>query len=217
MEDIIMRRKIFQGLMALVIFSAIVLMNTVVIVNDTGFVYNQFEELEINESQFNAYEADGEIRDYLAGEQKNLTLELLSQDEKKHLEDVKKLFTLGKILLGLFAFVIVVGLFEFKLDEISNIGMFLGGYIALFSGVAFIAFNNFDSAFDLFHRLLFTNDLWMMSAEDKLIMLYPNKFFIEAGWAVAKRSVVMAFICVLIFNIGHLKRGVGKVKGYFGW
>lgn len=209
-----MRRKIYQGLMALLIFLTVILANTIFIFHDDGFVDSEFEKFSTKNIVKNATGIDKEIRDYLTGESREIETDFLNAKEKKHLEDVKRLVTMGRILLGLFIFVIVVLLFEFKRTEIAKIGNFLGVYLILFVLASFIVIYNFDFFFDLFHRLFFTNDLWMMGPQDKITLLYPARFFLDAGIAIGRRSAVWLLIILAILNAGFFIRQFRRLKSF---
>lgn len=207
-----MRRKIYQGLMALLIFFTVILANTIFIFYDDGFVKNEFEKFSTESILNNPGAIDTEIRDYLTGESSKIETDFLNEKEKKHLEDVKRLVTMGKILIALFIFLITVSLFEFNKNEMGKIGNFLGIYLILFVLMSFIVNYNFDIFFDLFHRAFFTNELWMMGPQDKITLLYPASFFLDASIAVGKRSVVWLLITLAFLNSGFFLAQFRKLR-----
>ena len=54
-----------------------------------------------------------------------------------------------------------------------------------------IAISGFDEAFRQFHLLFFSNDLWQLSSQDRLIQLFPQRFFFETTLLIG--SVTLAF------------------------
>ncbi len=58
----------------------------------------------------------------------------------------------------------------------------------------------FDSLFFKFHQLLFTNTLWLFPADDNLIRLFPQQFFVEfANQLAANIFVTSSIIAVSSF------------------
>ncbi|MFW5990957.1 MAG: DUF1461 domain-containing protein [Nanoarchaeota archaeon] len=210
-----MRRKIYPGLLAFLIFLVIILANTLFIFYDTSFVHNEFEKLGVDVS--NATKIDREIRDYLVGDKQELNTDFLNEKEKRHLDDVKRLFTLGKILLGLFVLIIAVIIFEMKGSEMPKTGIFLGGFFVAFTCLALIVLNFFDTSFIIFHKLFFTNDLWMMTPHDNIIQLYPQQFFMNTFGKIVKRSVVWLVIAIGLFNLKYIWKLILKIKKYFSF
>lgn len=52
--------------------------------------------------------------------------------------------------------------------------------LGIAAGIAILACIDFDGAFTLFHRIAFTNDLWLLDPRtDLLIRLMPTGFFIR--------------------------------------
>ena len=55
---------------------------------------------------------------------------------------------------------------------------------------------NFDSLFTVFHRLLFTNDGWLLDARtDMLIRLMPTSFFTSLGIKILLAVTAVALVC----------------------
>lgn len=69
---------------------------------------------------------------------------------------------------------------------------------------------DFESAFLTFHHLLFTNDLWLLSAQDLLIRLYPESFF--AGMALRIGVFMLGGLVLVYLAVGLLAR---KIAGRF--
>ena len=61
---------------------------------------------------------------------------------------------------------------------------------------------DFNSAFNFFHRLLFTNDLWLLNpATDLLIRICPSSMFANMGLRIALRSAVILLGVPLLLTI----------------
>lgn len=108
---------------------------------------------------------------------------IFNDQEISHMTDVRQLLT---VALGLRDFCLLLFLISFlyllKVDQ-QAIGksIFWGNLTALILlvlvGLAFLL--NFQEVFILFHRLFFTNDLWILDpAKDRLINIVPEAFFV---------------------------------------
>ena len=61
---------------------------------------------------------------------------------------------------------------------------------------------DFNSAFNFFHRILFTNDLWLLNPEtDLLIRICPSSMFANMGLRIALRSAVILLGVPLLLTI----------------
>ena len=83
--------------------------------------------------------------------------------------------------------------------------------IAIFALWAAIDFN---SAFNFFHRILFTNDLWLLNPEtDLLIRICPSSMFANLGLRIALRAaVILLGLPVLLSAIEWISNRVRKRK-----
>lgn len=108
--------------------------------------------------------------------------------ELAHMEDCRQLFILLKrVLAGCALCGCALLIFGRKLPR-SRRKLFRAACIAPLvllvplGGFAVWAAVDFTSAFHFFHRLLFTNDLWLLDPEtDLLIRICPNSMFMEMG------------------------------------
>jgi integral membrane protein (TIGR01906 family) len=93
-----------------------------------------------------------------------------SEDELIHMQDVRNL-VIGSLVLML----ILIGftIFAEKRDFLIGgiIGFGLLGLFALFSLI------NFSWGFTMFHKIFFTNDLWLLPMDSLLISMYSIDFF----------------------------------------
>ena len=73
---------------------------------------------------------------------------------------------------------------------------------------------DFNSAFNFFHRLLFTNDLWLLNpATDLLIRICPSSMFANMGLRIALRAVaVLLGVPLLITILKWISNRVRKRK-----
>lgn len=121
--------------------------------------------------------------------------------EIAHMEDCARLFdllrTVQRILYAVVLLMtIVIGVLiriseeEYNFSALAWIGsLILIVPLAIFGIWAAIDFN---SAFNFFHRLLFTNDLWLLNPEtDLLIRICPASMFANMGLRIALRAAAM--------------------------
>lgn len=141
------------------------------------------------------------ITDYLSGRAGEFQLSYADEQgaeylcfhekEQKHMADVKRLFDLDRtVLLLACAALVLLGLGAYVLRpqrRWTALG-FQGGcllVLAVLTAAAVWAAVDFNGAFVLFHRLSFTNDLWLMDPRtDLIIRLMPIDFFMQYAAAI---------------------------------
>lgn len=110
---------------------------------------------------------------------------IMRDTEISHMVDVKNLYTtLRLVALGGFVLGVAATIYLYKTDKKElyktyrnlYIGplfftVFVGGYIVV----------DFGRAFTVFHQLFFTNDDWILYADDVLILLLPSNFWMVSG------------------------------------
>ena len=133
------------------------------------------------------------------------TVDCFSSREAEHMADCRDLIALAGRLrwyMGIAAAVLLVaGVFLWKrLRSFAN-GMLAGFGLALVIGLAILVWGmiSFDGLFTAFHKLAFTNDLWLMDARtDMLIRLMPETFFRSLGIKVLLAVGVAALVCFAV-------------------
>ena len=155
------------------------------------------------------------LADYLSGRRQDIDTEesllgtvqqVFNTDEKAHMTDVYNLFVLerqirslclaaGAVLLG--ASLALAGK-KAKPLALSAMKAFLCTLAALLAALVLLyTTNGFDRLFILFHKLLFTNELWLMDPRtDAMIRMFPSEFFMQ----IAYESGVSALLCGLGFT-----------------
>ena len=144
--------------------------------------------------------------------------------EIAHMEDCQRLFKLLRSLrLGLAIAAALMVLLSLILEwkekparAVSVAPMWVGSLIlivplAIFGVWAAIDFN---SAFNFFHRILFTNDLWLLNPEtDLLIRICPSSMFASMGLRIALRAaVILLGVPVLLTVLKWISDRVRKRK-----
>jgi integral membrane protein (TIGR01906 family) len=105
----------------------------------------------------------------------------------EHMKDVKNLFTAAIITRGAcFAAVLIIGVIaaggRLSAAKLAAAVLVVSGVFTAFgAAAALLAASDFSGAFTVFHKLFFTNDLWLLSADDRLLNIVPEQFFIDAA------------------------------------
>jgi integral membrane protein (TIGR01906 family) len=147
--------------------------------------------------------------DYFAGKVQSPQVEVdingikrpvYSQKELIHLEDVRKIIDIFKMLsvLSLVLF-LVMGLymyFKFGFSQLLK-SLQVGAVVTVVS-LSFVmlwALIDFNSIFYFFHILSFSNDLWLLDpATDYLIMMFPAGFFFDSAVLIVATIIAVAII-----------------------
>jgi integral membrane protein (TIGR01906 family) len=137
---------------------------------------------------------------------------LYSQREVLHMRDVKDLFQFGFRLQEItFAYVVtyVVVVFlwirERTLRDLARQAMLVGGVtVALLGAAAVGVLVGFDSLFEQFHLLSFSNDFWKLNpATDRLVQMFPFDFWFDVTLAVGVITAIEGGL-VLLAGYGYL-------------
>lgn len=84
---------------------------------------------------------------------------------------------------------------------------------ALVLSVAVWGLVNFDGLFITMHKLLFSNDFWLLNPNiDLLIQLMPEKMFVQLGASVVRKAIVTPAIvlALIVFGAAALLRAEKK-------
>ncbi|MFA5367341.1 MAG: DUF1461 domain-containing protein [Dehalococcoidia bacterium] len=172
------------------------------VANDLGFYEKGFEKYDVSaETGFSEKQlidiSKGLIRYFNTGEIDD-TIYVFSDDEIIHLRDVRDLIQLNYIIqwitLGCIIAYIIAGFTLRKKLFTRTLAVGLAAGVA--AGVAAIALTgiaaaiDFDWLFVLFHRIFFTNDLWISSGY--LPRVYTGGFFYDAARAIAITMVLQS-------------------------
>jgi len=138
-----------------------------------------------------------------------------SQREIDHMLDVQNLFVGGRILTGVsLIMLILIGAYfltnpkafkrsYFKIMRNTIVLILLTA--ALILGLAALDFNH---AFTIFHQIFFTNDLWILSSTDMLIIMLPEVLFFRL--AVRIFTGLIAYLAIIVGGLHYF--GNRKVK-----
>lgn len=127
----------------------------------------------------------------------------VSREGSIHFKDTKKLFLKNKILLIASSILLCICIyFSYKNKRIKF--LYYGGFSCLFLLISILvgALMDFDSAFTVFHKILFSNDYWLFSPiSDPVITILPQEFFFHC----------FIFICAFIILLSLLSVAIGFI------
>lgn len=194
-----MKKKINEGLTTFAIvcfiFGLLVTMFNLAVFNER-FFETQYKALNTAESMNMSGEdlmlATHTLLDYLQNKRDDINVEVVvegknvpmfNQKEIDHMVDVKDLFT-GLNSLQMAAYVIFIILIVAltitnRMSSLTNsIYRALGVYLFVIGGIAVYAFIDFSGFWVIFHKVLFSNDLWLLNPNtDRMINMFPEVFF----------------------------------------
>jgi len=125
---------------------------------------------------------------------------LMTERGLLHMEDVKALYTNGKIIIAT-AIVLasVAGIYLWDKKQILKTLRWVWVFPTVSVGLITLSMLiNFSWTFRQFHLLLFTNDLWMLSPLDPLIIMLPYQFFFSTAITVVVLTVLFHALTVFI-------------------
>ena len=127
-----------------------------------------------------------------------------NQKEQQHMADVQGLFRLCNSQVWAFLTIVPVALIaEFHLFSdkrtLRTFRRTLLVILGIVTALILLACIDFDSLFVLFHKVAFTNDLWLLDPRtDLLIRLMPIEFFISYA-AIIGCCWLLGMVAMLIF------------------
>ncbi|HJP90296.1 MAG TPA: DUF1461 domain-containing protein [Candidatus Limnocylindrales bacterium] len=125
---------------------------------------------------------------------------VLSEADRSHMRDVRRVFTLFWVLVAASATALVIAARRARGDAsaraaawraASRGALVLAVVIAAAGTFALVAF---DAAFELFHRLLFSGNYTFDPATDRLVQLFPEQFWSEIAIAVGVVAIAVSLV-----------------------
>ena len=136
-----------------------------------------------------------------------------NQKEQQHMADVQGLFRLCRYIAWLGWGVVIFGSLSAR-RKLSwrTFRRTLLAILAAVTAVIALACIDFDSLFVLFHKVAFTNDLWLLNPQtDLLIRLMPIEFFISYA-AIIGGVWLAGMVGLLILSTIRIKK-IQTTKG----
>ena len=181
--------------------------------------------------------AGGEIRRYFNNDQETLQIaidedgrnvSLFNARETAHMEDVKSRFSAMNrvqelsILYGIvYVAVVVLWAREVSLRRLA-VQVAIGSALVLgIIGVAGgIGLAGFDSAWENFHQVIFSNDFWRLNpSTDHLIQMFPPAFWESIvffiGVMVAAEAALLLIVAGIYLGVTHSQSRERRLEPYY--
>lgn len=182
------------------------------VANDLQFWEEGFEKYDVSaETGFSDEElidiSKGLIRYFNSGDIDD-TMYIFSDDEIIHLRDVRGLIQISYTIQWITLGYIIAGFIFRKRLFVRPLAVMLAAASA--AGIAAVVLTviaaaiDFDWLFILFHRIFFTNDLWISSGY--LPRIYTEGFFYDAAGAIAIAMVLQSLFIGAIAGAFLLRR-----------
>lgn len=216
--------KIFHHVLGIVASMALIIVLLI-----TSFEIGAYSDLDWYEKEYAKYDVltklememkdvmyvTHEMMDYLRGDREDLVVntvvageerEFFNEREKAHMVDVQRLFLAGMNLRFISAavFIVLCVVLVFSKANYKKIlpQSFLAGagiFASVVAVLAVLVATDFNKDFLLFHKLFFTNDLWIMYPEtDLLIRMLPEGFFFDMVIRIGMIFSILLFILLFI-------------------
>ncbi len=213
-------KRFFYHLCPVIFMLFLILLSLFLVVNDTGFYREQHI---LNETTYDTgmstselERADRLLLDYMKGNVESLDLqvkkygvsrELFDEREKAHMIDVKNLYVTFERVMYLSGLISVCGFVVlFLKDKRDFAGNLAKGFrvslipavilAACFGGAFAFGFRAF---WRLFHKVMFTNDLWLLDpAVSTMINMFPPRFFLAMCTRILKCFVVFYVLSIAV-------------------
>ena len=208
--------KVVRYLFILTIFFIVLSVSFNIYAYNSSFYKKEFEKYKVYDDVKNADELHGKVIDFIKG-QSNILPDEFSQREKSHLEDVRNVIKTSNMLFYFFAAAYVI--LSVYLSKNGNDRKKEFGNIIFYSGIFTIAFGallflfvyfNFDSTFEVFHKLFFSGGTYMFDPSKEIIVrLYPEQLFMDIGMRIAMATFI---ISLLLITAGAVSRKKNSAK-----
>jgi len=157
--------------------------------------------VELLDYMRNRRDSIADIRAVVAGEERDF----FSEIEIKHMVDVLHLYDIAFMVRNVAFFVmlgLILGMVLLKYKILFVLSRccreVLAGFLLLTALLVGIIAINFERAFDIFHRIFFNNDYWILDPRvDLLINMVPIYFFIHISIFIAALILVSSLIIII--------------------
>lgn len=202
-----------------------------------SFYEREFETLRIGEenhvSDEDLMKATNALLDYIQGKREDIQVEIalyelpsvaFNERERAHMVDVRGLYQFA-IVLRWISIVLVLccgGLVVYKKRK-ECFPLFAAAYLRcsicfvfFVAMLGFWAAVDFTSLWEMFHRLFFTNDLWLLNPHtDFMIRMFPEPLFFHMVMRIAV-SFLAVFIGLGLGAVWYLKKQHVLVQTFYG-
>ncbi len=149
---------------------------------------------------------------------KNNNVEVFSIKEIDHMKDVQALYILGEKVFYILFFISITGiilLFILNKDIIKALTpsfTYLSGITLLFLIIIIIKVNyDFSLFWHNFHKIIFINNLWLLSSTDTLIKMFPIELFKNLVQSILIRFVISVILIEIIILFCYMCYNRNKI------
>lgn len=121
---------------------------------------------------------------------------------QSHLKDIKSILISAKVILAFITLILFTittfALYKKQFYQLVN-SLIVSSIITILTiAVLYISAQiNFDISFNLLHKIIFNNNLWLFAQNDNLLKLFPPQFFIEFANQIAGRTLITSVIIMV--------------------
>lgn len=190
---------------------------------------------ELNMSQQDLMKATNTLLDYLQDKQDHVVAEItvngfereaFNERETLHMIDVKGLYRLALHIRTASIIVLIIAIAVLRRKKRSEFFEYLSlAYVrCAFAFIMFVAFLaiwaavDFTSLWESFHRLFFTNELWLLNPRtDLMINMFPEAFFFHMVQRITITFVVcfgLLWIVALCYRYRYSLRAYLRKESY---
>lgn len=132
--------------------------------------------------------------------------EVFGQREKDHMVDVKSLMVAGKKMRDISGILLIVSMLalfflkkEWLKQWIHKLTLFFISAFVVVLIVGGLFASDFNKYFTMFHKIFFSNDLWLLDPKtDILINMVPEIFFFQTVMLILSVFIIMVIGTILI-------------------
>lgn len=164
---------------------------------------------------------------YLIGQEEELSIivpvdgkeqDFFNEQDRLHMADVRNLFigglqvrTICVGIIGILIVLLIIRKVEWKKLLVEVYGKVLGLLAGILLFVVLACCIDFTACFTIFHKIFFTNDLWLFDpATDYMIRMLPEGFFVQFAARIVE--VFVAFLVVLTGIVVFVKKKISSTN-----
>ncbi len=181
--------------------------------------------------------AGAELRAYFNNDQDEVTIRvqengeetsLFSSRETVHLKDVKSRFNMANRVqeFSIIYIAIYIAAVVLWSREVSPRGLAIqvaigsGAALALIGGIGVLGAVGFDSSWEDFHQIIFSNDFWRLNpTADHLIQMFPLAFWetivFFIGLLIAAEAALLLIASLIYLGVSSRHQAARRLEAYY--
>lgn len=178
---------------------------------DETFYHKEFEKLGVYSALkgYDIISINQNVLDFLAGGKEELTVEFFNSREINHLRDVRAIFSIiiSTFFISLVSLILsFIVLFLIIKNKIKILKFFDRTFMV--AALAVVSINvililalsvDFGMSFAIFHKSFFKENSYSFDPlYEKIVVLYPEQLFYDAGIMILKYASIIAWIIILM-------------------